>query len=138
MFSLSSVVESVFGTLAAEETMPQSRAHDEDRSATSTDTIDNPEDAKANVQELQDKQDEADGAEDEEEEEVPDVRLLSRSCWRVRPRSGSFSTVTLTCAPVAVHSRVTRSGRVRLAFPPSLSLSHRLAAPDSPLALCAV
>ncbi|GAA5840794.1 hypothetical protein JCM9279_001223 [Rhodotorula babjevae] len=72
MFSLSSVVESVFGTLAAEETMPQSRAHDEDRSATSTDTIDNPDDAKANVAELEAKQDEADGAEDEEEEEVPD------------------------------------------------------------------
>lgn len=85
MFSLSSVVESVFGTLSAEETMPQSRAHDEDRSATTTDTIDNPEDAQANKDQLADKQEEADGAEDEEEEEVPDVSLplvaaLARDC----------------------------------------------------------
>lgn len=65
--------------------MPQSRAHDEDRSATTTDTIDNPEDAQANKDQLADKQEEADGAEDEEEEEVPDVSLplvaaLARAC----------------------------------------------------------
>ncbi|GAA6000207.1 cytochrome b-c1 complex subunit 6 family protein [Rhodotorula paludigena] len=72
MSFFASVVESVFGTVHAEQTQPESRAHDEDRSNTSTATIDDPEEAKQHKAELGEKQDEADGAEDEEEEEVPD------------------------------------------------------------------
>lgn len=131
MFSLSSVVESVFGTLAAEETMPQSRAHDEDRSATSTDTIDNPEDAKANVQELQDKQDEADGAEDEDEEEVPDVSLYSRSSCRSKARR---SPATLEYSPTDTRTARPQQGdEIREGASPRPSLSL-IASPLSPTA----
>ncbi|BGP46927.1 Cytochrome b-c1 complex subunit 6, mitochondrial [Rhodotorula kratochvilovae] len=63
---------SFFAPLACEPTEPQSRAHDEERSNTSTDTISDPEEAKAHKDELAEKQDAADGAEDDEEEEVPD------------------------------------------------------------------
>ncbi|BGP38825.1 Cytochrome b-c1 complex subunit 6, mitochondrial [Rhodotorula kratochvilovae] len=75
---------SFFAPLACEPTEPQSRAHDEERSNTSTDTISDPEEAKAHKDELAEKQDAADGAEDDEEEEVPDGDEIREACGNTK------------------------------------------------------